>query len=229
MRARRLFRLAAASLCLIGGCLQEASATPVTDASFSVSTTNNGTIGLGFYFLNSNGANPLSTSASWSTFGTNFNLAFNAVTGSVTFSNLAFRDSTIDPFGAPDTTTYGEVFQLPFEENLEQWTFVIASNLGPGTQATFGVATWDSTNLRADTLLYSEAVTIPVKNGIEGVTGSPAGAIDLDPNQQYVAFLTVADLTAAVPEPSTWAMMILGFCGLGFLAYRRKNGAVRLA
>jgi len=28
---------------------------------------------------------------------------------------------------------------------------------------------------------------------------------------------------AAVPEPSTWAMMILGFCGLGFLAYRRKN------
>jgi hypothetical protein len=36
--------------------------------------------------------------------------------------------------------------------------------------------------------------------------------------------------TAAVPEPSTWAMMILGFCGLGFIAYRRKqNGpALRL-
>ena len=33
-------------------------------------------------------------------------------------------------------------------------------------------------------------------------------------------------LTAAVPEPSTWAMMILGFCGLGFMAYRRKqNGS----
>jgi hypothetical protein len=31
--------------------------------------------------------------------------------------------------------------------------------------------------------------------------------------------------TAAVPEPSTWAMMILGFCGLGFMAYRQKNGA----
>jgi hypothetical protein len=31
---------------------------------------------------------------------------------------------------------------------------------------------------------------------------------------------------AAVPEPSTWAMMILGFCGVGFMAYRRKkNGA----
>lgn len=29
--------------------------------------------------------------------------------------------------------------------------------------------------------------------------------------------------TAAVPEPSTWAMMILGFFGIGFLTYRRKN------
>jgi hypothetical protein len=28
---------------------------------------------------------------------------------------------------------------------------------------------------------------------------------------------------SAIPEPSTWAMMMLGFCGLGFMAYRRKN------
>jgi hypothetical protein len=28
---------------------------------------------------------------------------------------------------------------------------------------------------------------------------------------------------AAVPEPSTWAMMILGFLGVGFMAYRRKS------
>jgi hypothetical protein len=28
---------------------------------------------------------------------------------------------------------------------------------------------------------------------------------------------------AAVPEPSTWAMMILGFAGVGFVAYRRKS------
>jgi hypothetical protein len=29
----------------------------------------------------------------------------------------------------------------------------------------------------------------------------------------------------AVPEPSTWAMMILGFAGVGFMAYRRRNEA----
>jgi hypothetical protein len=33
---------------------------------------------------------------------------------------------------------------------------------------------------------------------------------------------------SAVSEPSTWAMMIVGFCGLGFMAYRRKN-TLRLA
>jgi choice-of-anchor C domain-containing protein len=30
-------------------------------------------------------------------------------------------------------------------------------------------------------------------------------------------------VTAAVPEPSTWAMMILGFMGVGFMAYGRKQ------
>jgi PEP-CTERM motif len=35
--------------------------------------------------------------------------------------------------------------------------------------------------------------------------------------------LGATTFTAAVPEPSTWAMMILGFCGLGFMTYRRKN------
>jgi hypothetical protein len=31
-----------------------------------------------------------------------------------------------------------------------------------------------------------------------------------------------AAVVAGVPEPSTWAMMILGFGGVGFMAYRRK-------
>lgn len=30
-------------------------------------------------------------------------------------------------------------------------------------------------------------------------------------------------VAGSVPEPATWAMMILGFAGVGFLAYRRRN------
>jgi hypothetical protein len=35
-------------------------------------------------------------------------------------------------------------------------------------------------------------------------------------------------VAAAVPEPSTWAMMILGFAGIGFMAYRRRNNVASL-
>ncbi len=33
----------------------------------------------------------------------------------------------------------------------------------------------------------------------------------------------------AVPEPSTWAMMILGFLGMGFIGYRRRPTLFRVA
>jgi hypothetical protein len=31
----------------------------------------------------------------------------------------------------------------------------------------------------------------------------------------------------AVPEPCTWAMLILGFVGFGFIGYRRKAKTAR--
>jgi PEP-CTERM motif len=34
--------------------------------------------------------------------------------------------------------------------------------------------------------------------------------------------LTISTVAAAVPEPSTWAMMIIGFAGLGFASRRRR-------
>ncbi len=41
----------------------------------------------------------------------------------------------------------------------------------------------------------------------------------------------VGGVAGAVPEASTWAMMILGFFGVGFMAYRRKSDgpAIRIA
>jgi hypothetical protein len=37
------------------------------------------------------------------------------------------------------------------------------------------------------------------------------------------------DVTAAVPEPSTWAMMVLGFAGVGLVTYRRKSKPAMMA
>jgi hypothetical protein len=40
---------------------------------------------------------------------------------------------------------------------------------------------------------------------------------------------TITNVVAAVPEPSTWAMMVLGFAGLGFMTYRRRRQSSALA
>ncbi len=37
------------------------------------------------------------------------------------------------------------------------------------------------------------------------------------------ALISDVSLTSSVPEPSTWAMMLVGFGGLGFAAYRRRR------
>jgi hypothetical protein len=50
-------------------------------------------------------------------------------------------------------------------------------------------------------------------DSIRFVTGSPAFEVD-----NFA-------LTAAVPEASTWAMMILGFLGVGFFGYRKSSKA----
>jgi len=47
-------------------------------------------------------------------------------------------------------------------------------------------------------------------------TGWALGIVPIDGSN------TQAQLLGGVPEPSTWAMMLLGFLGLGFMAYRRK-------
>ena len=57
--------------------------------------------------------------------------------------------------------------------------------------------------------------------------GAPA---DADYDDLVIKFTISGDGVAAVPEASTWAMMLLGFAGIGFLAYRRKpKAAFRLA
>jgi hypothetical protein len=40
---------------------------------------------------------------------------------------------------------------------------------------------------------------------------------------RWMSNLDSITVLQAVPEPSTWAMMVLGFAGLGFLAYRRRS------
>jgi xanthine/uracil/vitamin C permease (AzgA family) len=61
-------------------------------------------------------------------------------------------------------------------------------------------------------------------NGDVQIQGTNGGTIN------FGDYYTVGSpMVAAVPEPSTWAMMILGFCGVGFMAYRRKKNGPALS
>ena len=69
-----------------------------------------------------------------------------------------------------------------------------------------------------------------VKNGLDGFNVTATGGtfftsltITSQDGFSQLKHFEISGLAPAVPEPSTWAMMILGFAGVGFMAYRRKN------
>jgi hypothetical protein len=63
-------------------------------------------------------------------------------------------------------------------------------------------------------------------------TGPASGFYSLaivDSNSSFTGLDFGNRLAPTVPEPSTWAMMILGFCGVGFMAYRKRKNGLALA
>jgi PEP-CTERM motif len=77
--------------------------------------------------------------------------------------------------------------------------------------------------------------------GLDFTVGRNADGVASSGNDQFtesgsyiysnfsVVDLSAPPFTGAVPEPSTWAMMLLGFAGIGFMAYRRKNKPALMA
>lgn len=52
--------------------------------------------------------------------------------------------------------------------------------------------------------------------------GGATGPLEANAGLEPWIMLSEVQFSSAVPEPSTWFMMIAGFAGLGFMAYRRK-------
>jgi hypothetical protein len=91
-----------------------------------------------------------------------------------------------------------------------------ASSFGP-----FQIVEFDS-NAEVDGGFFIDEVNI-FGTGLQLYSGSEAAPI-FAPGDFRVStgFLTIT----AVPESSTWAMLVIGFAGLGYAASRRKS-AVR--
>ena len=67
-------------------------------------------------------------------------------------------------------------------------------------------------------------------NGVGAITHIPYGGFGVVVATSSTALDYVGGgVTASTPEPSTWAMMVLGFAGLGFAGYRKARKTVAIA
>jgi PEP-CTERM motif len=69
------------------------------------------------------------------------------------------------------------------------------------------------------------STTIVAASTSETLSFLAAGNAPLPP----LALVSDVSLTSSAPEPSTWAMMLLGFGGLGFAAYRSRGRVAAIA
>jgi hypothetical protein len=112
-------------------------------------------------------------------------------------------------FTSPSNQADSQVFNL----NITQPT-------NPPGDNVFNISNATLSNLGPFTL---NGVTVSDLKFSEVGPGGYNGSTWTNPENSTSILYITADFTAAVPEASTWAMMILGFAGVGFLAYRRKG------
>ncbi|KRQ94754.1 hypothetical protein CQ12_04295 [Bradyrhizobium jicamae] len=119
-------------------------------------------------------------------------------------------------------------FDLAGNPDLGPTIKTIGVSIGDSGLQTF---TFDSTGTShsnmgwiTESFLYTATGTSIIT--FQSLTIGPTG------NENFAAYGPALDNVSvtAVPEASTWAMMILGFVGVGFMAYRgRSQGVIRVA
>ena len=156
-------------------------------------------------------------------------------TGSGSLDGSAFSDATFTVTMVSDTSTVtsggGE-----FRNDVGTMTFVsgslsdtitaplvVENTVSPGFMGfSQELSPFPDESLTAAVFeTYNLMTALPLTSG--GLSVAPAtfatagGTLTFD----SIAALSF-QATGGVPEPSTWAMMLLGFAGLGFLAYRKR-------
>jgi PEP-CTERM motif len=141
--------------------------------------------------------------------------------------SLAGENWGITPLGLPAAVA------LNFIGDYTQWQGADGANIAQ-TGRIFGQTLMASpiagvTGSGEGTLGFIDPIGGPGPLTGLGAFANPFGQVlnglPADQVNGFTAALEFAPATAAVPEPSTWAMMFLGFAGLGFLGYRQTTKA----
>jgi hypothetical protein len=247
MNSKALFAGALAASLLAWGSV--AFASPVT-----------GTLGITYFdVLNGTGGPDFGGAgtpnvAAGSALGPNGQPVVNSVTPGVTEFNPATHELTWwNPLlnSAVHATGSG-VVTIPYSSDMFPLNSLGTSDAAAFETAvlkgTFNLATAGTVHFTVgsddDAFVYVNGILVGQNPGIHGlsdVTFAATGLAGVNTleifyadRERVAAHLDVSadvTLTAGVPEPSTWAMMILGFAGIGFMGYRRgkSQGALRVA
>jgi hypothetical protein len=139
------------------------------------------------------------------------------------FSSISAVTGTL--FGY--SSTFGAYYQPGTSTNIS-WLFNHGTNQSsaPSTFSEYlldgqdkGSNSWHSNTLYFEYDYSNPSALVATSNSyVYNTSNSPTNHDNL-----------VSATISAVPEPSTWAMMILGFVGVAFVAYRRRGQAAALA
>jgi len=152
------------------------------------------------------------------------------LSGDVNFNALAGATATISN-GALTGTVEQEVLGRTFDTETGTWTTELVS------LSLSGPVLGHTLTLDLDPSQTSSGTTsiVPLSDGTFRISSffDVFVELTLDTPTPLHASRGPIELTlspvVAVPEPSTWAMMLLGFAGIGFVAYRRKSKPALIA
>jgi hypothetical protein len=134
-------------------------------------------------------------------------------------------------FFVPGSTTaaltngFGAVFTDVDLANTTSLTFFDSANASLGTFfVPAGTTAAESLSFLGVDFGSAVVSRVRIASGNAALGPNDGGGLDLVVMDDFLYGEPVAAV-GAVPEPSTWAMMILGFAGVGFMTYRRQRRA----
>jgi len=153
-------------------------------------------------------------------------------------STGGFLGTVTPSAGATSTTVtnFNDSFMFtilgsPGDVNAQVGTILLNTMAGPVQNINFSAITLDGHAFtKTSALGAAEQWSCCGPLGLDSVTLIPGdytinliGTLTGKFAGSYSGTLNVAEVRAAVPEPATWAMMLIGFAGVGFTMRRRRQ------
>jgi PEP-CTERM motif len=120
---------------------------------------------------------------------------------------------------------YTDLFKWQGQDGTPTWRQILAT-FDCTEELTFYL--WNTPTPAIPVIIPPTAVIDPVVAALDPI-GLPGGVVGLapigpvDPIGPGMPGTGAPAGATAVPEPSTWAMLLLGFAGLGYAGFRRKG------